>query len=217
MWQFFQEGQYTMAFTFLAAVIFALTFHEAAHAWMAKRCGDWTAKLQGRLTLNPIVHLDPIGSLCFLILPFGWAKPVPVDVRNLREPKRDMMLVALAGPISNLVLAVVFLALYWILVLTGLALASTTAMAVVGTVLETALVFCWVAVFTNLILALFNMLPVFPLDGEKVLVGLLPWRQSMAVESLRSYSMVILLVILLSGVFSRVIDFVVMPLMWFLL
>src|SRR4051812_8481457 len=92
---------------FLIAILFALSFHEAAHAWMALRLGDATAKLAGRLTLNPLAHLDPLGTILFVIVGFGWGKPVPVNPYYFRQPKRDNALVALAGPVSNLILAAV--------------------------------------------------------------------------------------------------------------
>jgi Zn-dependent protease len=175
----------------LAVLVSSLTVHEAAHAWAADRLGDSTARRLGRLTLNPIPHIDPIGTLLFPILAattglplIGWAKPVPVDMRNLQAPRRDFALIAAAGPASNLALAV--------------------AGAVVVGVLPRG---DWNAVFVlvlgfvslNVLLALFNMLPVPPLDGGNVLIGLLPEAAARVVERLRPYGIIVLYALMLSG------------------
>lgn len=136
---------------FLLAIVLAVSVHEAAHAWAADKLGDSTAKNLGRTSLNPAAHLDPIGSLLFLLVGFGWGKPVPVDERNLRRP-HDMVLVALAGPASNLVVAI----------LLGLALRFAPISIELATVFN---------IFTliNLSLMIFNLLPIPPLDGSKLL------------------------------------------------
>ena len=152
----------------------SLTVHEAAHAWTADRLGDPTARLMGRVSFNPVVHVDPIGTLLFPLIAMltnlpliGWAKPVPVNLRNLRMPRRDYVLVAAAGPTSNLVLAVLA-AVVWQVVRPSAA--SASALAPQGPLVNLLLM----AIVVNVLLAVFNMIPVPPLDGGNVLGGLLP-------------------------------------------
>ena len=140
----------------IPALVFSLSFHEFAHAWMAYRLGDNTAARLGRLTLNPISHLDPVGSLALLLMGFGWAKPVPVDSRYLENPKQDMVKVAAAGPISNIILAVA---------------AALTLRLLFSTDLLTDNIKTFLIIFMqiNITLAVFNLLPVSPLDGSQIL------------------------------------------------
>ena len=135
--------------------MFALSFHEFAHAWMASKCGDNTAARKGRLTLNPMAHLDVMGSMMILFVGFGWAKPVPVDGRNLKNPRVDMMKVAAAGPLSNLLLAMLAGMLFRLLNGTGLLSES---------------IYLLIIYFTqiNIALAVFNLIPVEPLDGSQI-------------------------------------------------
>jgi len=147
-------------------LLFALTVHEFSHAYIAYRLGDPTARMMGRLTLNPIAHLDPIGSILLLLPPhFGWAKPVPVDARYLAHPRRDMMWIALAGPVSNILLAAMFGTLLRLQPLIPIG-TSPAAVAVIRMVQT--------SVVLNLILAFFNLIPLFPLDGSRILTGILP-------------------------------------------
>ena len=189
-----------MNIDFLAAatgfgiVLISLTIHEAAHAWTANRLGDSTARLLGRLSLNPIVHIDPIGTVLLPILAaisglplIGWAKPVPVNVRNLRNPRRDFMLVAAAGPISNLLQAAA-----WAVILRGVVAAGVEQSFVVMLLRE--------AVIVNLMLAFFNLIPVPPLDGGNVLLGLLPPRVAAQVAQLRQFGFIILYVLMFTGI-----------------
>jgi len=173
----------------------SLSFHEAAHAWAANRLGDPTARLLGRLTLNPLAHIDWIGTVAFpLILAlsnlpvFGWAKPVPVDMRNLQSPRRDFALVALAGPVSNVVLAV---GLILVLQAQGGLVPETG-------VTQTSVVL-YMGIFLNLILAAFNMLPIPPLDGGNVLAGVLPESMAQVVDRVRPFGAFIILGLFFMG------------------
>jgi Zn-dependent protease len=139
---------------FIPALLIALSVHEAAHAWAADRLGDPNPRLDGRLSLNPLRHLDPIGTLMLVIFHFGWGKPVAFDPFNLRRPKRDAALISLAGPTANLILAVLAAVLIRFFPLIGL--------------------FLLPLVIININLAVFNLLPVPPLDGSKILYGILP-------------------------------------------
>lgn len=190
---------------FLAALFLAISIHEAAHAWAADHLGDPTARFSGRLTLNPFAHLDPLGTLMLLLFGFGWGKPVPVDYYNLRQPRRDAALISLAGPLSNLILAI-FISLVWRL---GIYLSPSS-----GQILS---FFFLPLLQLNLVLGVFNLLPLNPLDGGKILTGLLPSPQSEAVERfLESYSL-ILLILLFLPLFRgySLLDFIINPLVNF--
>jgi Zn-dependent protease len=159
----------SLQFLLLAAppILFALTVHEFAHALLAYRFGDPTAKNMGRLTLNPIPHLDPIGTILLFIAFIGWAKPVPVNPNNLKNPHRDMLWIALAGPMSNFLLAFIFGVIFRVLYHGGYFSEG-------GTVAISLQLLLKYSVSINLILAFFNLIPIYPLDGSKVLAGLLP-------------------------------------------
>ena len=184
----------------VAALFMALTFHEFAHGWVARRLGDRTAEAQGRLTLNPKDHIDPFGTIllpALLILMgspvvFGWAKPVPIDPRNFRDPRRGMMWSALGGPMINLFLAAVLS-----LVFKGLI--------TVGITVKGLLLFLIIAIQLNVFLAVFNMIPIPPLDGGRVLVGLLPPRQAMAYSRIEPYGFMIVLALMYFNVLDRFI------------
>lgn len=186
----------------LAVLIASLTFHEAAHAWAADRLGDPTARLLGRLSLNPLVHIDLIGTVLFPLIAIstgvpliGWAKPVPVDVRNLAAPRRDFALVAAAGPASNLVLALAAAGAFAVIRAFGDD-AGPIAYAVVVAVLN--------AVVINVLLAVFNLIPVPPLDGGNILLGVLPASLVGAVERIRPYGIFVLYGLMFSGLLSRI-------------
>jgi Zn-dependent protease len=182
-------------------LLLSLTIHEAAHAWTADKLGDPTARALGRVSLNPLVHIDWIGTVLLPIIAavshlplIGWAKPVPVMLRNLRHPRRDFMLVAAAGPISNLlqaVVAAVLLRLVW-----NPALGNEPGLA--ATVL-------FLAVQINLLLAFFNLIPVPPLDGGNVMLGLLPPKLAVSYSNLRQYGFIILYALMFTGAASAFI------------
>jgi Zn-dependent protease len=177
--------------------LLALTIHEFAHAWVANRLGDSTARLQGRLTLNPLAHLDPIGTLAIVLIHFGWARPVPVDSRNLRNPRRDMVLIAAAGPASNLVLAAASAFFYTMIPWGAAGLEWAWLAGPLGAMLST-------AVLVNVVLAIFNLLPVPPLDGGRVLSGLLPLRQAITYSRLEPYGFLIIFFLFFTGIMDPV-------------
>ena len=182
---------FAQAFTFFLVLLFSLTVHEAAHAWSADRLGDGTARMLGRVSLNPAVHVDPIGTILFPVMALftgfpliGWAKPVPVALRNLRGNwRRKYMLIAAAGPASNVLLALVAAGLFRLLE-PGV---SPLALLLYG------------LIQLNVLLAVFNMLPIPPLDGGNVLGGLLHGAAADALDRLRPFGFVILYLLLLSG------------------
>jgi Zn-dependent protease len=198
---------FTQILLILAVLIASLSVHEAAHAWAADRLGDPTARHLGRLSLNPAVHVDPIGTLLFPLIAFmtgfpliGWAKPVPVDSRHLRHPRRDFAVIAAAGPISNVVMALVAVVL----------LEAVQAVAVPGDIAALAVTrplsqILRMFVYLNVLLAVFNMIPVPPLDGGNVLLGVLPPGPARVMEQLRPYGFVILYALMLTGVLSAVL------------
>ena len=187
-------------------VIFAITVHEVAHGWVAKRYGDNTASSLGRLTLNPIKHIDLFGTI---ILPglllmtgtgfiFGWAKPVPVDPRNFKNPLRDMAIVALAGPVSNLLMAVAWALITRLGVTIG---AGTEAISL-------PLIYTGVAgISINLVLALINLLPIPPLDGSRILTGILPSYWALQYNRLERYGFIILLLLLYTNLLGTILAY----------
>jgi Zn-dependent protease len=188
---------FLMTLISIGIFLMAVTFHEYAHGWMANRLGDPTARFLGRLTLNPIAHLDPIGSLALPLLlifmrspvVFGWAKPVPVEVRNLRNPKEDMIWVGLAGPGANLLLAF------------GLAILLRMGFGVFPFIRQ----LLFLGVLVNLILAFFNLVPIPPLDGSRILQGLLPWQYAYQYRKIEPYGIFIIFFLLAIGLFKGVI------------
>jgi len=180
-------------------LLFSLTVHEMAHAWTADRLGDPTARLLGRVSLNPLVHADPIGTILFPLVAavshvplIGWAKPVPVAVRNLRQPRRDFVLVAAAGPASNLVLATAASLALRLLIVSPVTLDEMNLSAPVARFLVQ-------LKQINVLLAVFNMIPIPPLDGGNVLLGLLPPALARPVSALRPYGFLLLYLLIFTG------------------
>jgi Zn-dependent protease len=182
----------------IPSILLALSVHECAHAWAAYKLGDSTAKNFGRMTINPLKHLDPLGVLCMIVAGFGWARPVPVNSRNLRNPKKDMVLISLAGPASNIVLAFIgllILRILQVLVLPALSAAAIGAFGVdaIAMLLQFLMLFCML----NAGLAIFNLLPIPPLDGSHLLALILPSRiyfKYVRYERYISFALVLLLV-----------------------
>jgi Zn-dependent protease len=182
-------GAVQMLLLMLPGLLLAVTVHEVAHGWVADRLGDPTARLAGRLTLNPLPHIDPLGALAFVLAGFGWARPVPVNARNLRRPVRDMAWVAAAGPLSNF--AVAFVGLVLLVLTTRLVDAPFVARPVAG-------MLRFVYTF-NLGLAIFNLIPLPPLDGGHFLPYFFPRRSWPLLARLEQYGPLILLLLVFSG------------------
>jgi len=164
-----------------ASLLIAVTIHEYSHALVADRLGDPTARSYGRLTLNPLAHLDPLGTIMLFIAHFGWGKPVPIDPYNFKSPRRDEILVSLAGPLSNFILALVFSRFSGI--------------------------FPYILTYTNLYLGIFNLFPFPPLDGSKVLLNLLPVDQALKIEqAFNTYGFVLIALLIISGLLNRLLD-----------
>lgn len=177
-------------------ILFALTIHELAHGYTAWKLGDPTAKNQGRLSLNPLKHLDPFGTIAFFIIHFGWAKPVPVDPRYFSNPQKGMLLVALAGPAANVFLAIASALLAKIFI-------HMTFIPIF--VLKPLIGMLAASVWLNLVLAVFNCLPIPPLDGSKVLMGLLPPKAAYSYSRIEPFSLILLVILIYTGAISKVI------------
>ena len=183
-------------------ILLALTVHEFAHGYVAYRFGDPTARDQGRLTLNPLKHLDPLGTVAFFLIKIGWAKPVPVNPGYFRDPKKDMLWVALAGPAVNLILAILSaLCVKIVLFIASITPESALANAIFIPLIQVLAASVWI----NLVLCVFNFLPIPPLDGSKILYGLLPPDMARSYASVERYGFVIILVLAFSGILSKMI------------
>ncbi len=183
-------------------LLLGLTFHEFAHGYVAYRLGDPTAHSLGRLTLNPLKHLDPIGTIAFFFIKFGWAKPVPVNPRYFKNPARDMLWVALAGPLTNLGLAIasaIIVKILWFFTAIIPHNGFTTGIIVPLNGMLIA------SVWINLVLCVFNFLPIPPLDGSRILYGLLPADLARSYQKIEPYGFIIILVMAFSGMLSKVI------------
>ena len=179
----------------LVPALLAVTLHEVAHGFSAEKFGDPTARLLGRLTLNPLKHLDPIGTIALLVFGFGWARPVPVNANNLRHPQKDMIWVSLAGPLANLMLALFCALLLRVVVYVAASLPETSE--VLSYIKPVGLMAAF-GLYINIILCLFNLLPIPPLDGGRVLMGILPEKQSLMLRRIEPFGM-LLIVFLIFG------------------
>lgn len=187
-------------------ILLALTFHEYMHGYVAYRLGDTTARDQGRLSFNPLVHLDPIGTLMIFLVHFGWAKPVPVNPYNLNNPKKDMIWVSVAGPAANMTLALI----------SGIIIRIFQAGAIAGlsrSVQEPLMTMVFFSMQINIALAFFNLIPIPPLDGSKILAGILPQEQHHIIDWLERYGAFVLMGLILFGFITNVsiIGFVLRP------
>jgi Zn-dependent protease len=183
-------------------VLFAITVHEVAHGWVARRLGDPTAMMLGRLTLNPIKHIDPIGTVlvpAVLLFTggfiFGWAKPVPITVRNLRHPEKDMAWVAAAGPVSNLLMALMWAAVVKLGVVFGQHFPSFV---------EPLLLMGQYGIMINLVLAVLNILPIPPLDGSRVLAAFVPGPWAYQMSRFEAYGLIVVAVLIFTGVLGAI-------------
>ena len=194
----------TVQVILIPVIIFALSFHEFAHGWVAYRHGDLTAKISGRLTLNPMAHLDLFGTLALYFMGFGWAKPVPVNPRNLGNPKRDLMWISLAGPLSNFLLAFISGILLSVLLRIDLIGGNSTLTVVLVMSLQ-----------INLVLGIFNFIPIAPLDGSKILGGLLPYKYHNQLAKLEYYGPRVLIGLILISMFTKfnIFSIVISPIM----
>ena len=200
LFRLLRNGDTTGAILFVLSgcfVVFVCSpIHELAHGWVAYKLGDKTAKSEGRLTFNPIKHIDPIGMIMILLFGFGFAKPVPVSMRNLKNPKRDMALVAIAGPAANIILAYISAFMYYlaIFVLKGSAAGALISL------------FFYYSAYINIALAAFNLIPLPPLDGSKVLAAFLPNKAYYKYMMFERYAMIALLVLIATGALDKILE-----------
>ncbi|RNC69590.1 MAG: site-2 protease family protein [Desulfuromonadales bacterium] len=188
----------------LVPALMAITCHEVSHGFVADRLGDRTARSMGRLTLNPLKHLDIFGTIMVFIVGIGWAKPVPVNFNNLRNPKRDMIWVAGAGPVTNFTLAVISALVMRGLATIGEGLHDSSS---VQLFLDPLILMTAFSLYVNLLLCIFNLIPLPPLDGGRVAVGLLPYRQAELLSRVEPFGMIIIIVLVFfTNLFSRVIS-----------
>lgn len=190
-------------FVFVIPVIFAVTLHEVAHGWIASQLGDQTAKSMGRLTLNPIKHIDPVGTIVVPVIMFyvsgfifGWAKPVPVNWRNLGCPRRDMALVAIAGPAANFLMLLFWAILANVIVWFGSDPNYLT---------QLIFIMCGIGITINIILMILNLFPLLPLDGGRILIAMLPRNLAITFSRLEPYGLIILVLLLVSGILWKIL------------
>ena len=197
-------GSLTELLYSIPCILIALTVHEVAHGWMAYKLGDPTAKTMGRLTLNPLKHLDPIGALCMLFFHFGWAKPVPIDSRYFKKPKRDVALTALAGPVSNILMAFCGILLFSILRAVFVQVGAASSLG--ATIQQLVLYLLFYFYSLNLSLALFNFLPVPPLDGLRIFLVFLPQKYYFGIMKYERYIQLALMLCLWLGFLDGILS-----------
>ncbi len=190
-------------FVIVIPVIFAVTLHEVAHGWVASRFGDQTARSMGRLTLNPIKHIDPVGTIVVPTIMyfasgfiFGWARPVPVNWRNLGHPRRDMAIVAIAGPVANLLMLI-----FWAISAKIIMLSGSDS----NFLIQLLLIMCSIGITINIVLMILNLFPILPLDGGRVLTAMLPPNLAIPFSRLEPYGLIILVLLLVSGILWKIL------------
>ncbi len=186
---------------FIIPVLIAITFHEVAHGYVAYLLGDPTAKSAGRLSLNPIKHLDPIGALALLIVKVGWAKPVPINPMFFKNPRRDLFLVAAAGPFCNFVLALLFSLIIKIILLLFGGVTSKGALDIFSVLIDV----CSAGILVNVGLGLFNLLPIPPLDGSNMLMVLMPENIAVGFSRFGKYGIILIILLFFTGVVQKII------------
>lgn len=206
-----RQGEVLQAVIFILSgcfVVFVCTpIHELAHGWVAYKLGDNTAKNQGRLTFNPVAHIDIIGMIMILLFGFGYAKPVPVNMRNFKNPKVGMALTGAAGPASNIIMAFLNIFVYYFL---------NAVLPFRGTAINLILTFFYYAAFINVSLAVFNLLPIPPLDGSKIIAGVLPDRVYYKYMQYERYVMIAVIVLLFTGILDKPLAYLDSFMMWFI-
>ena len=193
----------------LPIILLALSLHETAHGYVAYKLGDPTARNLGRLTLNPVKHLDPIGFLCMLLAGFGWANPVPINSRNFKNPRRDIALTSIAGPVSNLLLAFIFVIIFrfsYEPIMTNSVRAMLTGNTFLSNALQYTYIFIYLAIQMNITLAVFNLLPIPPLDGSKILYMFLPPKTYFKIAPYERYISIAFMLLLLTGIVSPLLS-----------
>ncbi len=190
-------------FILLFGILVAITVHEYAHALMADKLGDPTPRLSGRLSLNPLVHIDNIGLILLIIFGFGWGKPVPFDPFNLKNPRKDAALISIAGPSSNFIMAIILSIIIRLIILF-----NHPFLLIIGILLEPIL-------YINIVLGVFNLIPIHPLDGFKIVEGILPHDKALEWKELERYGLLLLLMLIFPFGNQSFLDFIIKPLFSF--